>query len=233
MSFLNRAHVPCYFVLHTAAVLFAELYAAIGAKTNDADEINGPDESNNKTGFGDSRVERLTGDYKRCGADDSCRCRGQSCGIGGCCGGLLGEDTVHEGRFLGRESGLDVLARGRVFGRQFDGGNQQGLECGSLGRLAESCRSWYGGHSLCHGRSHQIAVDLANIHEDFEFSRSSSSLSSYKHAVDGPLLDGWERNTGHVALRKGSVHGLHGSTQVRQSHADIGGGNTDPGVDGC
>lgn len=84
--FLNSAHVPGGFILHAAAVLFAELYPAVCAEADDGDEANRPGDSDNDTGLGDSRVKGLTRDDEWCRALHGGGGGRQGCGIGRICG---------------------------------------------------------------------------------------------------------------------------------------------------
>lgn len=127
---LDGAHCPCGLVLDTTAVLFTELDTAVGAKTDDANEANGPDESDDDTGLGDSRVKSLSRDDEGGGANNGCGCRGQGCSIGGRSCGLFGEDSIDEGCFLGGEGCFDVLSTGGVFGGELDSWDQKRLQCG-------------------------------------------------------------------------------------------------------
>lgn len=135
--FLDRAHVLCNLVLHAAAVLFAELYPTIGAEADDGDEANGPGEGDDEAGLGDSRVEILTWNDERRGVLRGSRGRGLGCSIGAR-RSLLGEDTVHKGRFGRGEGSFKLLAGGGVLCRELDLWDQEGLEGGSGGRSA-SC----------------------------------------------------------------------------------------------
>jgi hypothetical protein len=118
---LDCAHVPGRFVLHASAVLIAKLYPPKGTQPNGTDETDEPYTGDCKTNW--KKSECGSREYERRGG-----CQG-----GGCFGGLLSEDTVDKGCFLGSEYSLDFLAGRGALRSELDSRDEKRLQGSSVG----------------------------------------------------------------------------------------------------